>query len=186
MTAGILQRKENKATQLTPVGMERGGSFATNPHVVFPWDRPAEAVQQEIVGIRLQLERWKKQADEARDGIYRSAGYIEDGLRQVESALEIPVGGPVIGTVTKVDEAVAVQRAKDEAADKWAKEYEAKARAAQEQVFVELDDPPASTPVVAGEAGWVCPKHGDEELRVLKSRKGRVYRTCMKCEEFER
>ena len=48
-------------------------------------------------------------------------------------------------------------------------EMEAKQAAAQAQVF-----------------GWTCSTHGDTAIATLTSRKGRAYRSCAECFEFEK
>jgi len=48
--------------------------------------------------------------------------------------------------------------------------------------FVEADEPVA----VISPTGWSCPEHGDASLVTLTSRKGRTYRSCTSCMEFEK
>jgi hypothetical protein len=55
---------------------------------------------------------------------------------------------------------------------------------AQRAVFT----PDIDKPAVAGSAapGWVCPTHGAKSTKEQTSRKGRTYRVCTACPEFEK
>ena len=191
MTAGILFNKSRAAAGLTPVGAERPrvGQRATevdmrvdvNPlagpiPADFPWDMPMESVRGALREIRRQLV------------------FLEQGCVAIEKALDKREGGeaPLVGaaererakvtaTETSADAAATAFREQklaeiveelDEVED-FTEAFARKSADAQAQAFA---------PVVG--AGWVCPTHGDADIKT--SPKGRKFRACPKCAEFER
>ena len=57
MTAGVMERKAGKApVALTPVGQEKPvGVIPAEAPVAFPNDRPADAVNEAIIGLQRQI-----------------------------------------------------------------------------------------------------------------------------------
>jgi len=168
LAAGILGRKQQRAATLTPVGVEKNGPLDGPIPGIFPWDYPKEQIAAAIGRIRTEL-----------------AG-VENGLKRVEEAAGLPAPVPISPLPNDQAEAAREeQRLKERAADDLARAqssfeagYEAKIAAAQEQVFQ------TASPLV--DEGWACPVHGYKAIVGLVSRKGRKYRACRDCEEFER
>lgn len=69
----------------------------------------------------------------------------------------------------------------------FAEDFEAKSQAAQAATFRAPQGADAGLPAEQpGPDGWSCPTHGDEGVTSLVSRKGREYRACTLCKEFEK
>ena len=181
MTAGIMGRKELKATQLTPVGQEipkREPSFADATGDQFEYER----------GMREQI---------IHSGaiIRKELATIELCLQSIERQAGVPLTEPPVTTITSAVNAAAeatkqAEKKADTETEKFQASFAAKAAAAQKAAFVGLDDPgEAPAPVVVAAApadgGWQCPTHGTDALTNLESRKGRKYRACITCNQFE-
>jgi hypothetical protein len=164
MTAGIMGRKQEKATSLTPVGMERPTILDAKGDV-FPHDG----------GIGSQI------LHSARLIRAELAG-IESCLRSIEREAGLTEGGPPVVIHDPKEAARLAVHAEEQAKEASFKERFAKQQVdAQSQVFVVSDEPPANI-----RQGWICPSHGDSNVVGLKSKRGRDYRKCTLCEEFER
>jgi len=190
MTKSITDRKQTRGTKLTPVAGETpieppvGIPIGTTYYSAnYPWDQPAPAVQQVIIALRMRLKDWTVRMDELYRRCTDDLAYLEEGLRELERVAGLQEGGPKPPSVFREDGPTAMSRRKESEADQWVKEYEAKCKEAQEQVFIDLDDGPEPE---TGTGGWVCPTHGAEHVEILKSRKGRVYGSCRYCGEFEK
>lgn len=180
MTAGILDRKAGKTASagLTPVAGERAPAPPTIPH-----DLPGNFMAAE--GIR----------DAAKD--LRAHAAL---LLSVADSLDLLTGMP---TVQQVDPTVLVEEARKRAereadarvaaanaaratttTNDFAVQFAEKQEAAQRAVF----SPDADKPPVSGSAaaGWACPVHGPSATQEKTSRKGRTYRVCSRCLEFEK
>jgi hypothetical protein len=163
MTRDIKTRKDEKAAQLTPVGMEvpipdvPGGTFLA-----------AEAVAD----IERDLREQAAVLIAVADGLAKyKPGYLrtEDAAPPVPKALERFEG-------------------KDPETAAFDADFAAKAAAAQAATFVgtesldsdgqETFDDPADD--------WVCPTHGTRALKQLTSSEGRTYMSCRKCEEYQK
>jgi hypothetical protein len=157
MTAGIMGMKQERATQLTPVGMERSNplpAIAEARGDVFPHDG---GIQDQIVFsakiIRENLFQMQTQL----------AG-MEECLRSIER--EAGLAEPLTPVSTPAEPT-------------FEEKYAAQQADAQAQAFT-------ATPVVKGTDAWECPAHGSSNVVGLKSKKGRDYRKCTLCSEFER
>jgi hypothetical protein len=164
MTAGIMGRKQERATSLTPVGMERPAITAVKGDT-FPYDG----------GIGEQIIHSAKL-------IRSELASIEACLRSIERESGVTEGGPPPLVVDQKEASRQAVRAAEQVKDNEFKERFAKQQAdAQSQVFVVSDAPPDNI-----RQGWICPSHGDSNVVGLKSKRGRDYRKCTLCEEFER
>lgn len=192
MTAGILDRKAGKSNRpaLTPVQGEVTASpplpaITTLKGDVFPHDG----------GITEQVTHSARSIRESLRLIATYADQIEGCLRSIEREAGLPEGG--LSSITAIgaaeaareeqraaerlaDEAVAFARANDTPTEGFAEAFERKAKAAQAQAF--------SAPASAGSpsSGWVCPTHGAKNTAQKVSKKGRPYRVCNACLEFEK
>jgi hypothetical protein len=164
MTAGIMAAKQGKATQLTPVGLERTSALPASVAAPFPNDHPIEAVESAVKSIRREVQ------------------YILQALDAIDATNGTPEIVLSAADVAKV--AHRVQTDKEMAADARQREFEAglkaKTEAAQAQAFARDDGPPAPT------TGWQCRTHGRKSMSVMTSRKGRNYGVCHLCKEFEK
>lgn len=160
MTRGVMERKDAKAVQLTPVGRERTALSTVKTDANFPNDIPGERIELAVVEVRRQL------------------GLITDALNAIDAMNGIAAAGSVVDARTA---AKLTEKAADEKFADRMKRLEAEAQAA---VFASLDEPPSDvTPDVT--SGWVCPTHKAVNLVTLTSRKGRTYRACKGCNNFE-
>jgi len=175
MTAGILDRKANKAQSvgLTPVA----GEAAPKPPLCdistpaeFPFDRP-DLIQKALADAREQVV------------------FVLDGIDRIIAAFGANPyrTDTVMAPDTKAAEREADERARAYAAANppdrgpnepvdFSADYAAKQAAAQAAVFTSGSAAP----------GWVCPVHGKSSTQETLSKKGRKYRICTKCPEFER
>lgn len=162
--AGIAQKKQGKAATLTPVASEPGGPLdGLKTKAPFPNDHPAEAIRAALAQLRLE------------------AGHILEAVDAAEAALRAPdAPAPVVEEPVDVK---ALEQSAD--AEAFKRDFAAKQAAAQAAAFAAADTP-AETPEPATGEGWACPVHGLDSVVTLKSRKGREYRACSKCEEFEK
>lgn len=176
----VMQRKAEKATKLTAV---KGEGSTT--------------VAQMAAGLP-DVEGHFLTKEELRD-IARNLRTQATTLLEVADGLDLITGLPTVESVKPVDNTKAKERAADEAAAKRAEfvgtgqeafdaMLAAKAAAAQAAAFTSADDGATEepeAPVTASDAGeWVCPKHGDANIRVVTAR-SRTYRACESCDEFE-
>jgi len=170
MTAGIMGMKQDKASQLTPVGMEKPPpTIADARGDVFPHDG---GLQSQIVFsakiIRENLFQMQAQLTGMEDCLQSIER--EAGLREPLSPTVNPAAPDTLDTLLTFEEKFAAQQAD-----------------AQAQAFKAADEVKASEPQPAQpSSGWVCPEHGDSHLTTLTSRKGRQYKSCVGCSQFER
>lgn len=161
MAAGIADRKADRATALTPVGIEGGG----------PLDA-AEAkgmlillhgVQDSLMMLMAITDRLEKTIVDAS-----LAGKLPERktVMNVTEAQRPPVIIDEAGSATL-----------DEVKD-FVQTFAAKAAAAQAAVF--SDAPSVREPDV-----WACPDHGTDNVVTLVSRKGRNYGSCTICGKHE-
>jgi len=122
----------------------------------FPWDGAREQLLASVRIIRNEL------------------GYMSDGLAKIEAALEAePPKASALHEDIKQREAEADARhvartaAVEEAPD-FATRFAAQTAAAQAATF-----------------GWACPTHGAKAILDKVSPKGRKFRACTLCREFE-
>ena len=170
MTRGIMGRKAEKATQLTPVGLERP---LPKIGAAFPNDHPTEVVESAVKAIR------------------REVGHILDAL----DAIDATNGVPSVVPSTLVPDPKASEREADEKharrpvvivktdeePEPFPTRFERLSQQAQEATYRDAEAEPESV-------GWTCPKHGADHTVTLTSRKGRLYRACnlAECPEFEK
>ena len=165
MTAGIMQQKANKSTKLTPVAGEAVSSLPKTP-AAFPNDQPQEVTEGIIRDIEIQIVRLQE---------------VVTALRLLTGAVESTDEGP---TLTPVSATLKVDKEAEAKADEnvaFTANYARLQAEAQAAVF--KDAPPTVAPLAKG---WECPVHGGTSLQSLTSRKGRMYKACTQCEEFER
>jgi hypothetical protein len=192
MVAGVLARKAQAGTKLTPVGAERFRVTAVTPEEIklaplagpipadFPWDMPLQNISAALLSIRRQLT------------------ILEEGCCAIEKAAGLQEGGPTV--------AVSKEQARLDAVKAKEVESEARFRAqapARDPEKLELDDEADFTEAFARKAAdaqeqafapvavgaetqtlWTCSVHGKAEEKV--SPKGRHYLACPSCLEFER
>jgi hypothetical protein len=178
MTAGIMARKDEAATRLTPVGQERianapsdvAGGAVPPPTAALP-DEERQSILAAIVEARQELARAEKSLETAR----RTLGEVERNINRAN------------GYMLEAD--WDARRARTAAPEKPFAEHYAELQArAQSAVFGSPADEPSPQPVEqdAPTVGWACPEHGSASLTTLTSRKGRTYRSCTACQEFEK
>lgn len=177
MAAGIMGRKQEKAATLTPVGLEAPAkpAIAEVKGDIFPHDG---GIQSQIIFsakiIRENLFQMRSQLDGMEDCLQSIEREV--GLRDALPALSAkPVEAPLV-------EAPLVEESFEE-------KYAAQQADAQAQAFGSANDAPVVPPVSTSgnlSSGWECPTHGSDSLTTLTSRKGRKYRSCIGCDQFER
>lgn len=172
MVAGIMGAKSEKSARLTPVGTETAK---------MPGDLPGVYMARE--GVQDIAKDLRKQAE---------------FLLNVADALDKHTGESSVKTDPKTDAIEATKREEREADARaaaeptFAEKFAAMQKEAQDATFtpvnpvVEIalaDMDEHSTP-----EGWLCPAHGDQDLRDRTSPKGREYRDCgvPNCKEFQR
>lgn len=171
MAAEQTKVKDAAATKLTPRGAEKGAATpAVNDKALpdttaaFPNDHPQEVLVKALVDIETQL------------------AYIQqavDAVRAMIGAVEPPKVDKVV--TTKAAEKAADKKAADpEFADRFAQLK----KDAEDATFKDGAEDPPEKLFAAGAGPWVCPTHGDAVEAT--SRRGRPYRKCEKCDEFER
>lgn len=180
MTAGIMGRKSKAAAKLTPVVGEVqpihkispvADAYSGTAGAPWPFDDPQttmtalKAARQEVL-------------------------HVMEGIDRLLAIYGVQLEPPTLPAQAQAEE----QRARDRAADE---RVAAQAAAeppeesfderlsrltaeAQKAVFAKVTEAVTAAPV----DGWVCPEHG--KFQVLTSRRGRQYRACTTCEEFER
>lgn len=164
MTAGIMDKKAAKATTLTPVSGEKAVLDRTFP-VALPYDN-ADMIQKALADAREQVV------------------FVLEGIDKIISAFgENPYQSAA------PDTADLAQRQKEREADERVKaaacpKYEQLQQEAQASLGWDQPTPPVQSPTERG--GWFCHTHKDAPVRELTSKKGRVYKACTICEEFER
>lgn len=182
MTQGItaesvMERKAERATKLTPVKGESTTSVGQ-----------MAAGLPDIEGHFLTKEEL---ADIARDLRKKAATLID-----VADGIDLVTGLPTVEVVKPADNTKSKEKAADEAAAARKEASQAafdqrladQAAAAQAAAFASADDgadeEPEAPEAPASGGNWVCPKHGDANIRVVQSRT-RTYRACESCDEFE-
>lgn len=194
MVAGIAGRKQDKATQLTPVGTEKR-TMADNPHdpaLAFPYDNP-EMTQQAVRDALKLVGDLKHHLDFVGKGLIelaRAYGLPEEGIPAPRVPVTVSVIRPVsAATLVEVGHdpktAIAMASADQE---RFEEEMARKAAAAQAATFDAAPVNTYGTPEEPKGDGWECPTHGADDLIVLTSRRrGRQYRACKvaDCGKFE-
>lgn len=175
MTGGIAGRKSDKATQLTPVGMER--------KPVLPNDLPGQFMSSEALADAAKDLRVKSRL------LYDIANSIDTLVGQVFGHTEEPEPEVAVDTKAVEQAADAAHRARQEPeqdpgqdGSDFATTFARKSAAAQAAAFAQADEPVETEPV---ETAWACPEHGFDNIRILTSRKGRSYPACS-CGEFQK
>lgn len=180
MTAGIMGRKAEKAAKLTPVGAEVPVVHSVIPDQIeapYPNDMPTQELGRALVIITDQVGYILEAvaAIRAAAGIQATAQAVDlDAERKArETAAEERIAAQRVTTPQTEAIIARLQGAKEQAATFEVEKQLVKAAVAtaDEAVATALD-------------GWVCPTHGTAEVR--RSRKGREFRACPSCEEFER
>lgn len=183
MTAGVMARKANAAAKLTPVSGEvtpihvavSPVEAAYRTPAAFPFDDPQTTI--------LALQKARAEVMHVLDGI--------------DALLALYGSEPAVRAV--VPDPDAERKAAEREADKriaaqggsFAEQYDKLQAEAQAAVFKEpvtkVTEAVTMAPITKDRPipiGWVCPEHGTFEKRL--SRKGREYRACTDCDEFER
>lgn len=176
MVAGIMGVKANKAAKLTPVGTE------TAKMPSFPSDLPGAYMSKE--GMKDAAEDLRRWATE---------------LLQIANGLDIYAGTdtrPQLSDPAYI--AAEAQKAKEREADARVAAADPEsltarmARLQQEAQaavgWIDLDAPTEEPAPERPKSTWLCPKHGDEDVRDRTSPKGRHYNACHvpNCKEFEK
>lgn len=200
MTAAIMGDKATAAAKvrgLTPVGEEaaiviparvvapveplpEGGPLAG---IVFPVEVIIENIQRSLDAALADLERIKmlvQQGGAAPQSPQTKERAADERARIIAEAESAPLQAMTEEVAAGAAAIVAKQEAvtaafADPPASVFDVAFTAKAAAAQAVTFAQ--------PVVAAD-GWVCPKHKVFEDR--KSPRGREFRGCPQCDEFER
>lgn len=171
MTAGIMSRKATAAARLTPVAGEVAVTHALpRTSAPFPNDQPAEVVSDTIIVLERQIAHLQEVVAALRLLANQPAETpvdLDAQRRDRERAADERINHL---TAVANGQAQAVDDAEQEAAQQFVASFAAKSAAAQAATF---------KPV-----GWVCPEHRVAEVKT--SRKGREYRACPQCTEFER
>ena len=174
MTKGITERKAKAAgPKLTPVGAE---ASPTKPSQRGIPDVPEVFLTNEAV------------ADIARDLRKQAATLV-----QVADALDAHTGeqgsAPFEVKPGKVEQRL-VGADPEVDPGNFAKDFAAKAKAAQAATFTAADapEPTKDSPAITPASGWTCPDHPSGTLMQLTSRSGRHYLSCVEqgCQKFER
>ncbi len=175
MTTGISERKKAKAATLTPVGTEKGGPLDGEHRVAFPYDG-ADVIQQAIKQGLEEVGKAKYHLD-----------FVGQGLLELAKLYGLPETRTAPADEAKSAEAEQKQREHEADQRHFERQLAEKAAAAQAAVFADVpaEERPGTTAPVTK---WVCPTHGADKVKVLTSRKGRVYGACevSGCSEFER
>lgn len=172
MAADIMGKKEAKAAKLTPVGVERRSET-----LYLKKDEPVTFIgpvvtPDELASVLDQMklaERTLRNAQQAVATLYWRQHNGQEPPPELDE-------GAVIAAARKVfPDAIVVDEAGEMPMSEFEEKYAAMQQAAQAAVF-------SGSP----QAGWECPTHGDAGLEDRTSRKGRSYRACTQCEEFEK
>lgn len=171
MTAGILGQKAGKtaAAGLTPVVGEK-------PRSAIPADLPGNFMAAE--GIRDAAKDLRAHAV-----LLLSVADSLDTLTGMTTAVEVDPAQLVADAKKKAEREADARVAAAKPQD-FAAQYATMQAKAQQAVFSpDADKPPTSGSV---SAGWACPVHGAKHTEEKVSRKGRAYRVCNQCLEFEK
>lgn len=205
MTADTTSRKRAEGTVLTPVGTEKASSQPRiSDEVSFLGQ---EAVEGVIRSLRAAAASANRHADELEAGLgitpeqkSKAAHDLEVKLMEREADRMAADRTAAEGGDKKAQKRVE-STSEAEFGERWARlSAEAQASAfsgdlvpAAKEVFgsdlADADAPAQGEPApVSGSVvpGWVCPTHGDEAILDTKSRKGREYRLCTICKQFEK
>lgn len=175
MAAGIMGNKARAAAKLTPTTAEKaaapgwpvGGDVKT--YAPFPYD--------DLNMIEGALTRMEQAANDVLDQVR----FVRQGLQLIRDAEPQAKAAEAARKQAEreADERAAIQEreaiqsvAKDDQED-FEAEMAAKAAAAQAATFKQAEPD-----------GWACPEHGGFVEKT--SGKGRKYRGCSECDEFER
>lgn len=190
MTSQIVSHKQEKAQSagLTPVGLEKGAANGREKRapldgrhdVIFPFDDQQTIHQAIIDGLK------------AVTTLTYHVEHIRDGLKVLAECygvlLELPPATPTPEIGPKIDrakEAAASAWVEKKAEEKFQADFAEQSKKAQAEVFAPAPVPPVPVEPETAE-GWSCPKHEYKTLTTLTSKRGRVYRACLSCSEFER
>lgn len=179
MTAGIIGPKAERARKLTPVVGETSTTMAQFAAATLPND----------VGMLMSNESLWEAAKQLRANAA--------AMLTIAEGIEKLTGEPPYWKTPVASDPAKPTKA-EKAATKAAYEKESDERVKSMMVEIAPGFPPASSLAslddgaeeepaapAAPADGWVCPKHGDT-TKTLRSRKGREYRACTECDEFER
>lgn len=205
MTNDIVNRKNDKKTGLTPVGLE-GRTIPVLPMATdasFPNDHPVEVVVEAIRMIRYQMAQIEGalaaveafvggQAADSQPPLVDPVKAKEAAADEKQKAKAAAKAAPAADAEAEYDAAVSVDLTAsvvEAEKNKVLKRLDRLATEAQAATFVTPSQPIGDTPNAdtgVASAGWVCPDHG--EFVIMRSRKGREYRGCNEpgCSQFER
>jgi len=169
LTAEVMQGKKTEARKLTPVAGEAGAAELPLPN---------------DVGVFMSNEALHNHAKALRK-------FAVDAIA-IADGIDVMVSGTYLGDSTddKVVDLDAERKAREAEGDAkaFARDFEAKQKAAQEATFKHPDaedhllHPTAAEPPVTD---WVCPDHGKPGIGKT-SKAGRPYIGCPDCNKFER
>lgn len=188
MTADVTSVKQ--AASLTPVGTEK-------PRL--PETTTTFMTQERIEGVIRQLRDSAATLTREADALDAALGKAPEERLQEGQELEVKL-------MEREADRKAADRAKADGGDKRAQErvdaITPEVEAAQSEAFAERmnrlqaeaaaatfgDAPEEALPEVrvTNVDGWVCPEHGEDALKDVRSSKGREYRACTICGKFQK
>lgn len=194
MTAGITERKQARNVTLTPVGTEAGGPLSRvpndTPHVLFAREGLLEtaadldAQAEFLSNVARDLRRMAGEKEPVEQGLAEKQA-LEAKLQQIEADRRAADRALAEAGDKRAAARVDAAPAEEQFVAEFAARMERLQEEAQAAVFV---DAPAPEAAASGSPapGWTCPKHGAADIREMTSRKGRKYRACGTCAEFEK
>jgi hypothetical protein len=170
LTATVMAEKKKASSTLTPVaGEERPASVPH--HTPAPAMTPS-GIPADLPGAFMAGEAMSDASSDLRKYAANLRRYADD-LEKVADGIDVVRGVPdAVEAQSKADverEAALAQKEKERQADEKAKspDFNSLAKAAQAAAF-----------------GWVCPVHGKSVTKT--SSKGREFKGCPECTQFER
>ena len=161
LVKGVTDRK----TPLTPIGEEAKGPAYVKPNdpgVLVPRGSEGSYMEQNLREAKEILAVAREEIDRGMaliDRALKNAGVIAADPESLSRVKDLPAPPPV-----------------SPPSDDFAASFAAKAAAAQAATFTNTDAKASGL--------WLCPTHGSASERT--SKKGRKYRACDECSDFER
>jgi hypothetical protein len=166
MTREVVGMKAAKATQLTPVGAEQDIS----PALQFAQgESPYSGLRDALRRVRSGMAMLDKYVG----ALERDAEYIAEHQYRAVPGDEL---------------AEALAAPVETVSTSFADDFKAKQLVAQEATFSPAPNTAEASEGTQADDGWACPEHGHTAIAILKSPRGRVYRSCTEanCNQFEK
>lgn len=181
MTAGVTSGKV--AAALTPVGLEKQPVIKDMPGA-FMAQEQVEAIVRTLRAAADDIER-ALGIDPVAEGLDTEVKLMErEADRKAADRAKADAGD------ARAQKRVDAVTPETEAAEGEAFADRMKRLQANAEAATYADAPVAEPTPTAGSAGpgtgWVCPTHGDANLKQLTSGKGRIYMACVTCKQFEK